>query len=75
MADELKPCPLCGGAMSIRTNRDWHRLVGEHSEDCLLEGFEPYFPAIPKDRDTLVSGWNRRSPSLSGKTDEGGQQT
>lgn len=60
--DDLKPCPLCGGAMSVRTNRDWHRLTGEHADDCLMQDFEPYYAATPKDREALISAWNRRAP-------------
>ena len=59
--EALEPCPLCGGAMSVRTNRDWHRLVGEHAENCLMHGFEPYYAATPKDREALVAAWNRRA--------------
>lgn len=72
MAAELKPCPLCGGAMSVRTNRDWHRLVGEHAEDCLMQDFEPYYAATPRDREVLVAAWNRRVPD---GVSEPGQQT
>jgi hypothetical protein len=46
--------------MSVRTNRDWHRLVGVHSLDCLLQDFEPYHAATPQDREHLVAAWNRR---------------
>lgn len=62
MTAELKPCPFCGGEMFIRSNRDWHRLVGEHAEGwCLMTGFEPYCPATPDAREALVEAWNRRA--------------
>lgn len=72
MMSELKPCPLCGGSMRVRTNRDWHRLVGDHAENCLLQDFEPYYAATSKDREALISAWNRRSPSPS--VSDGGEK-
>jgi hypothetical protein len=64
MTEDLKPCPLCGGAMSVRTGRDWHRLIGEHAEDCQMQDFEPFYPATPQGREALVSGWSRRPPTI-----------
>lgn len=36
MPDTLKPCPFCGCAVEIRTNRsDYYKAQGEHGRACI----------------------------------------
>lgn len=62
----LEPCPFCGVNVQIQSNRDWHKLVGAHAEDCVFD--DDYSFMVPADAggyDWLVSAWNRRTPSAS----------
>lgn len=61
---ELLPCPFCGAAMSIESNRDWHRLIGEHSEKCVF--VDPETMMVPARDDQLAlifEDWNTRAPA------------
>ena len=50
--------------MRIDSNRDWHKLVGDHDPDCVFEE-DPVLtvPAQPEQRAWLVEIWNRRKGS------------
>lgn len=59
---ELLNCPFCGCAMRIESNRDWHRLKGDHSEECIFDADSEIgtMPATEEDRLTMAEYWNRR---------------
>jgi hypothetical protein len=59
----LKACPFCAGAARIESNRDWHRLWADHSEDCIFDADEAdlMYPATPKHLAQLAEDWNRRA--------------
>lgn len=60
---ELQPCPFCGCEMSINSNRDWHRPVGKHGENCVLDhDHDIIYAATPQGRAFLIEDWNRRAP-------------
>lgn len=58
----LKPCPFCACAMRIESNRDWHRIFGNHTETCLFdEDVEQLMvPATPDQFALMVECWNDR---------------
>jgi hypothetical protein len=61
----LKPCPFCGCAITVRSNRDWHRLIGAHPDTCLLHNdcFEAFGPATDEGLRDLIEAWNTRVAS------------
>lgn len=62
MSNQLLPCPFCNAAMSIESNRDWHRIIGEHDERCLFMDRETVtVPATPEQLTLAVRDWNRRA--------------
>ncbi|HGJ9105930.1 Lar family restriction alleviation protein [Pseudomonas aeruginosa] len=62
MAEELKPCPFCGCSMRLESNRDWHRIVGDHALECAFTDSETMVvPATKEQRDIAVSDWNARA--------------
>ncbi|MGP8812090.1 Lar family restriction alleviation protein [Pseudomonas aeruginosa] len=62
MAEELKPCPFCGCSMRLESNRDWHRIVGDHALECAFSDSETMVvPATKEQRDIAVSDWNARA--------------
>lgn len=62
MAEELKPCPFCGCSMRLESNRDWHRIVGDHALECAFTDSETMVvPATKEQRDIAVSDWNTRA--------------
>ncbi|MFW4716639.1 Lar family restriction alleviation protein [Pseudomonas aeruginosa] len=62
MAEELKPCPFCGCSMHLESNRDWHRIVGDHALECAFTDSETMVvPATKEQRDIAVSDWNARA--------------
>lgn len=66
---ELLPCPFCGTAMRIESNRDWHRLIGEHSEKCVF--LDPETMMVPAKDDQLAlifEDWNTRAPAKDVRT-------
>lgn len=59
---ELKPCPFCGCSMRLESNRDWHRIVGDHALECAFTDSETVVvPATKEQRDIAVSDWNTRA--------------
>lgn len=59
---ELKPCPFCGCSMRLESNRDWHRIVGDHALECAFTDSETMVvPATKEQRDIAVSDWNTRA--------------
>lgn len=66
MVSELLPCPFCKAAMHIESNRDWHRVMGEHDEECVfLDPETMMVPATDEQRELLVRDWNRRKKSAA----------
>lgn len=59
---ELKPCPFCGCSMRLESNRDWHRILGDHALECVfLDSETVVVPATKEQRDIAVSDWNARA--------------
>ncbi|HEJ2887120.1 TPA: Lar family restriction alleviation protein [Pseudomonas aeruginosa] len=62
MAEELKPCPFCGCSMRLVSNHDWHRIVGDHSAECVfLDSETMMVPDIEDQREIAIADWNTRS--------------
>ncbi|HIE1771655.1 TPA: Lar family restriction alleviation protein [Pseudomonas aeruginosa] len=62
MADELKPCPFCGCSMRLVSNHDWHRIVGDHSAECVfLDSETMMVPDIEDQREIAIADWNTRA--------------
>ncbi|MCY0332980.1 Lar family restriction alleviation protein [Pseudomonas aeruginosa] len=62
MAEELKPCPFCGCSMRLESNRDWHRIVGDHSAECVFLDSETIMvPAIKYQLEIAIADWNARA--------------
>lgn len=62
MAEELKPCPFCGCSMRLESNHDWHRIVGDHSAECVfLDSETMMVPAIKDQREIAIADWNARA--------------
>lgn len=66
-SEELKPCPFCGCHMRMWSNRDWHRITGEHDEQCVfLEEETILVPATDDQRAVAIADWNRRQHRAGG---------
>ncbi|HCF0810252.1 Lar family restriction alleviation protein [Pseudomonas aeruginosa] len=62
MAEELKPCPFCGCSMRLVSNHDWHRIVGDHSAECVfLDSETMMVPDIENQREIAIADWNARA--------------
>ncbi|MGA4815922.1 Lar family restriction alleviation protein [Pseudomonas aeruginosa] len=62
MAEELKPCPFCGCSMRLVSNHDWHRIVGDHSAECVfLDSETMMVPDIEDQREIAITDWNARA--------------
>ena len=57
---ELKPCPFCKCEMRIKSDRDWHVLWGEHTDDCILDDVESSAAATNGQLEILINDWNTR---------------
>lgn len=58
----LKPCPFCGCSMRIVSNRDWHRLFGDHGKKCVFTDNETMVvPASDDQLLLLMADWNTRA--------------
>ncbi len=62
MTEELKPCPFCGCSMRLESNHDWHRIVGDHSAECVfLDSETMMIPDIEGQREIAIADWNARA--------------
>lgn len=62
MAEELKPCPFCGCSMRLVSNHDWHRIVGDHSAECVfLDSETMMVQGIEDQREIAIADWNTRA--------------
>ncbi|MFU4060415.1 Lar family restriction alleviation protein [Pseudomonas aeruginosa] len=62
MADALRPCPFCGCSMRLVSNHDWHRIVGDHSAECVfLDSETMMVPDIEDQREIAIADWNTRA--------------
>ncbi|HBP0696560.1 TPA: hypothetical protein L5Q41_005938 [Pseudomonas aeruginosa] len=62
MAEELKPCPFCGCSMRLVSNHDWHKIVGDHSAECVfLDSETMMVPDIEDQREIAIADWNARA--------------
>lgn len=60
---DLLSCPFCGTEMYIESNRDWHRLKGDHDNNCVFE-IEEEVMMVPGNEEGLawmIATWNRRN--------------
>jgi len=59
----LEACPFCGCDMRIESNRDWHKLRGNHAEGCVFSEDAPVMtvPATDCQLEVLVHDWNTRA--------------
>lgn len=61
-SEELKCCPFCGCSMSVRSNRDWHRIIGDHDEQCVFMEAETMMVSASDEQLAIaVTDWNRRA--------------
>lgn len=68
MEEKLLPCPFCNAAMAIKTNRDWHKLYGHHSVNCIFDEPEVgFWPATDENYKLIYKIWNTRAT----KTEQG----
>jgi hypothetical protein len=57
----LAHCPFCTCEMRIQSNHDWHRLMGDHDEDCIFDA-DDAVEMVPASEDALIASvkrWNR----------------
>ncbi|MEZ6728119.1 hypothetical protein [Pseudomonas aeruginosa] len=48
--------------MRLESNRDWHRIIGDHALECVfLDSETVVVPATKEQRDIAVSDWNTRA--------------
>jgi hypothetical protein len=68
----LAPCPFCGGAARIESNRDWHRIYAAHDEDCVFDADDHnlMYPAQPGYLIEIAEVWNRRTAATPAQGDE-----
>lgn len=61
--NQLLPCPFCGCELRLESNRDWHRLQGDHGTGCPFEGRDETLmsPATDEQLALLYRNWNARA--------------
>lgn len=63
---ELKACPFCGGKVQFSSNRDWHRIEGQHADGCFFDGDwlgeMSMVPATDDAKQFILEAWNTRAP-------------
>lgn len=64
-AAEISGCPFCGCAMSLRSNRDWHHLEGQHTDVCPFPADETTltYSATDENRYLIIQDWGTRTGS------------
>lgn len=71
---ELLPCPFCNCDMRIESNRDWYKLLGDHSENCVFEAEEVTLtvPAHYTQMSAMIRDWSTRAAQANtdAKTDK-----
>lgn len=60
---ELLPCPFCGCKVRIESNRDSHKLLGDHDEYCIWadDDWVIHAPATDYALGAMYETWNRRA--------------
>jgi ssDNA-binding Zn-finger/Zn-ribbon topoisomerase 1 len=73
MAEELKPCPFCGGPMTLKVSRsNGHQIFGSHTKECAFSDISACMQE-PSDcewvADEIIKRWNTRAqlPSRGGE--------
>lgn len=62
-ATQPAACPFCGCEMTVRSNRDWHHLEGDHNESCPFDDRPESTMTVPATDEQLrlmIGDWNRR---------------
>ncbi len=61
----LQPCPFCGGAARVESNRDTHKLFADHADTCFFDSEDDMgmWPATPEALKDLQERWNQRRTS------------
>ncbi len=59
---QLLACPFCGCAMRVESNRDWHRIFGDHTDECVFEADSEQMmaPATDDQLQLMIDSWNSR---------------
>jgi hypothetical protein len=61
--NDLLSCPFCDVKMRVESNRDWHRLKGDHDDECIWDTDEDVLmvSALEENLAWMVAAWNRRA--------------
>lgn len=65
MSEELKPCPFCGGPMTLRVSRsNGHQIFGKHTKDCAFSDISACMQEPSNCEwvaDEIIKRWNTRA--------------